>query len=158
MSPVRGIGQPGLASPVWGRVSAAALAAIMKCGRRLALVDGHTSPRGRRPLYEDATEHGRNVDRVVRTAPEVAASRVHMHGGTYKAQGQMQPCIAQRTQTRRPECLPGPTGGQGILGRSATKTPTALARPECRPMCRSALIELRPDSLVRRPTTSDWNQ
>ena len=29
--------------------------------------------RGGRPLYEDATEHGRNVDRVVRIAPEVAA-------------------------------------------------------------------------------------
>ena len=70
-----------------------------------------------------------NAQPVVRIA-----SRVHMHGGTYKAQGQMQPCIAQRTQTRRPECLPGPTGGQGILGRSATKTPTALARPACRPM------------------------
>ena len=24
-------------------------------------------------MYEDATEHGRNVDRVVRIAPEVAA-------------------------------------------------------------------------------------
>ena len=48
--------------------------------------------------------------------------------------GQMQPCIAQRTPTWRPDCLPGSAGGQGVLSRSATKTPTALARPACRPM------------------------
>ena len=41
----------------------------------------------------------------------------------------------QRTPTRRPDCLPGSAGGQGILSCcSATKTPTALARPACRPM------------------------
>ena len=62
------------------------------------------------------------------------ASRVHMHGSNYMAQGQMQPCIAQRTPTWRPDCLPGSAGGQGILSCSATKTPTALARPACRPM------------------------
>ena len=51
------------------------------------------------------------------------APRVHMHGSNYMAQGQMQPCIAQRTPTRRPDCLPGSAGGQGILSCSATKTP-----------------------------------
>ena len=66
---------------------------------------------------------------AVRIAP-----RVRMHGSNYMTQGQMQLCIAQRTPTWRPDCLPGSAGGQGILSRSATKTPTALARPACRPM------------------------
>ena len=43
-----------------------------------------------------------------------------MHGSNYMTQGQMQLCIAQRTPTWRPDCLPGSAGGQGILSRSAT--------------------------------------
>ena len=71
---------------------------------------------------------------AITTCCSYSRPRVHMHGSNYMAQGQMQPCIAQRTPTRRPDCLPGSAGGQGVLSCSATKTPTALARPACRPM------------------------
>ena len=87
---------------------------------------------GKKPVLHHAVTH--TIAIAITTCCSYSRPRVHMHGSNYMAQGQMQPCIAQRTPTRRPDCLPGSAGGQGILSCSATKTPTALARPACRPM------------------------
>ena len=71
---------------------------------------------------------------AISTSCSYSTTGSHAWQQLHGAQGQMQPGIAQRTPTWRPDCLPGSAGGQGVLSRSATKTPTALARPACRPM------------------------
>ena len=47
---------------------------------------------------------------AITTCCSYSRPRVHMHGSNYMAQGQMQPGIAQRTPTWRPDCLPGSAG------------------------------------------------
>ena len=68
----------------------------------------------------------RNTHRAWRNAETTARTNKH--------HDRRDNCATNNTTVAETTAQPGSAGGQGILSRSATKTPTALARPACRPM------------------------